>query len=135
MLTPLQIKETVVLSWTYILASFDVRICHFAKTSSSKGRIRLSAMASYHHCIDGPRALVLHWDPAPLGPALRTKMLPQSHFVAFNDIKYKNLSNALRDSTAFTLSAAYVNHSLKNWARSTSYVCASFVDLLRESVS
>jgi len=65
----------------------------------------------------------------------RTKMLPESHFTAFNDKKSKHFSNALRDSTAFTLSAAYVNQSLKNWNKSISYMCASFVDILRESVS
>jgi len=62
-------------------------------------------------------------------------MLPQSHFISFNDINSKHFSNALRDSTAFTLSAAYVNQSLKNWTRSTFYMCASFVDKLRESAS
>ena len=37
--------------------------------------------------------------------------------------------------TCFTSSALYVNQSLKNWTRSTSYMRASFVDQLRESVS
>jgi len=50
-------------------------------------------------------------------------MLPQSHFIAFNDIKSKHFSNVVRDSTAFTSSAAYINQSLKNCTRSTSYVC------------
>jgi len=49
-------------------------------------------------------------------------MLPQSHLTAFNNIKYKHFSNALR-TQAFTLSVAYVNQSLKKWTRSTSY-CA-----------
>jgi len=62
-------------------------------------------------------------------------MLPQSHFIAFNDIKSKHFSNALRDPAAFTLPIAYVNQSLKNWTRSTSCMRASFVDLLWESVS
>jgi len=35
-------------------------------------------------------------------------MPPQWHVIAFNDIKSKHFSNALRDSTVFTLSAAYV---------------------------
>ena len=35
----------------------------------------------------------------------------------------------------FTLSAPYVNQSLKNWIRSTSFMRASFVDQLRGSVS
>jgi len=35
---------------------------------------------------------------------------------------------------AFALSAAYVNQSLKNLIRSTSFMRASFVDQLRESV-
>jgi len=55
--------------------------------------------------------------------------------VTFHSIeKNKHFSNALRDF-AFTLSGAYVNQSLKNWTRSTSYVCASFVNLRRESGS
>jgi len=37
-------------------------------------------------------------------------------------------------SPAFTLSAAYLNESLKNWTRSTFYMRANFVDLLRASV-
>jgi len=61
-------------------------------------------------------------------------MLPQSHFIAFNDINSKRFSNALRGSTAFTLSAAYINQPVKNWTRSTFYMRASFVDKLRESV-
>ena len=32
-------------------------------------------------------------------------MLPQSHFIAFNDIKSKQFSNTLRDSTAFTFNS------------------------------
>jgi len=35
------------------------------------------------------------------------------------------------DSSLFTLSAAYVNQSLKGWTRSTSYMRPSFVDQLR----
>jgi len=62
-------------------------------------------------------------------------MLPQLHFIAFNDIKSKHFSNALRDSTAFKLLAAYVNQSLKNWTRSTFHMCARFVDILWQSVS
>jgi len=40
-----------------------------------------------------------------------------------------------RGILAFTLSSAYVNQSLKNWIRFTSFMRASFVDQLRESVS
>ena len=39
------------------------------------------------------------------------------------------------ETKAFAFSTAYVNQSLKNWRRSTFYICASFADLLRESVS
>jgi len=59
-------------------------------------------------------------------------MLPQSHFIALK--KTNIFSNALRHF-AFTLSAAYVNQSLKNWTRSTSYMCARVVNLLRVSES
>jgi len=57
--------------------------------------------------------------------------------VAFHSIdkKSKHFSNVLRDSTAITLSAAYVDQSLKNWIRSTFDMRASFVDKVRESVS
>jgi len=61
-------------------------------------------------------------------------MLPQSHFIAFNDIQSKHFQMRL-GTLAFTLWAAYVNQSLKNWTSSTSYMRASFVDLLLESVS
>jgi len=62
-------------------------------------------------------------------------MLLQSHFIAFNVIKSKHFSNALSDRADFMFPAAYVNQSFKNWTRSTSYMRASFVDLLWESVS
>ena len=40
-------------------------------------------------------------------------MLPQSHFIAFNDIKSKHFSNALCEPSAFTLPVAYINQSLQ----------------------
>jgi len=55
--------------------------------------------------------------------------------VAFHSVEYnKYFSNTLRDF-AFALSAVYVNQSLKNWTRSKSYMCTSFVNLLRVSGS
>jgi len=52
------------------------------------------------------------------------------HFIAFNDIKSKHFSNALRYSSLYVISCIF-NQSLKTWTRSASYMCTSFVDLLR----
>jgi len=62
-------------------------------------------------------------------------MLPQSHFIAFNDIKSKRFSTTLRDTSIYVISCIYVNQLLKYWTKSTSYIRASFVDLLRKPES
>jgi len=55
------------------------------------------------------------------------------HSVYWNEIQ--TFFKRVDDPTTLTLPAAYVNQSLKNWTRSPSYMRASFVDPLLESVS
>jgi len=63
-------------------------------------------------------------------------MLPQSHFKAFNDIKSKHFSNALRGSSIYIIDCIR-QPVAKNWTSSIRkfYMRASFVDLLLEWVS
>jgi len=63
-------------------------------------------------------------------------MLPQSHFTAFNDIKSKHFSNALRDSSVYINSCIRqpVNQELDKF-HVLVFMHAYFVDLVRESVS
>jgi len=59
-------------------------------------------------------------------------MLPQSHFIAFNDINSKNISNALSDTSVYSINCVSqpVTQELD---KIHVYIRASFVDLLRES--
>jgi len=61
-------------------------------------------------------------------------MQPQSHFIAFNDIKFKHFSYLLADSSVYIVSRIRAPVA-QEWTRSTSSMRASFVDLLRESAS
>jgi len=61
-------------------------------------------------------------------------MLPQSHFIAFNDIKSKHFSNALSDSNVYIIN--WVSQPVaQKLDKIHVYMRASFVDLLRESTS
>jgi len=64
------------------------------------------------------------------------EMLPQLHFIAIHDIKSKHFSNTLRDSSVYIMSCIRqpVAQEL-NKVHFLVHVRASFVDLLRESVS
>ena len=61
-------------------------------------------------------------------------MLLQSHFIAFNDIKSKDFSNALKYSSLY-VNSCICQPVAQELDKLTPYMCVSFVDLLRESVS
>jgi len=63
-------------------------------------------------------------------------MLPQSRFIAFDDIKFKNFSNRLSDSSVYVISCIRQPHAQElDKIQVLGYMHASFVDLLLESVS
>jgi len=61
-------------------------------------------------------------------------MLPQSHFIAFTDIKSKTFSNALSDSNVYIINCVS-QPVAQELNKIHVYMRASFVDLLRESTS
>jgi len=68
--------------------------------------------------------------------ASSVEMLPQLHFIALHDIKSKHFSNTLRDSSVYIISCIRQPVAQEfNKIHFSVYMRASFVDLLRESVS
>jgi len=61
-------------------------------------------------------------------------MLAQSHFIAFNDIKSKKFSNALRDSSVYIINCWRLPVA-QELDKIHVYMRVSFVDLRRELVS
>jgi len=65
-----------------------------------------------------------------------TSVVPQSHFIAFNDIKSKHFLNMLGDSRLCIISCIRQPVAQKlNKIHVLVYIRASFVDILREKVS
>jgi len=61
-------------------------------------------------------------------------MLAQSHFIEFNDIKSKSISNAFRDSSVYIINCGSLPVA-QELDKIHVYMRAGFVDLLRELVS
>jgi len=67
-------------------------------------------------------------------PKIRENGVPRIREIGSLQI-HTGYLNIFLKKNCFTLSAAYINQSIKNWIRSTSFMRESFVDQLRESVS
>jgi len=58
------------------------------------------------------------------------QMLPQSHFIGFNDIKYKKISYGVGDHSVYVIQLyTSISYSLKNWT-STVYACRTCAQVL-----